>query len=137
MKYYIITDSQGYVLTIQHTNTVKDYVELNLDDYDLSNDRIYAYKLGKNELLFDPKRYEEIQSEKQKVLNNKEISELQKKLQETDYIIFEWGEEIISLNNALTWVADVIKINLKFIKEYKEVLENRKLWRERIEELRR
>lgn len=137
MKYYIITDSQGYVLTIQHTNTVKDYVELNLDDYDLSNDRIYAYKLGKNELLFDPKRYEEIQSEKQKVLNNKEISELQRKLQETDYIISKWGEEIISLDNALTWIADVIKINLKFIKEYKEVLENRKLWRERIEELRR
>lgn len=137
MKYYIITDSQGYVLTIQHTNTVKDYVELNLDDYDLSNDRIYAYKLGKNELLFDPKRYEEIQAEKQKVLNNKEIAELQKKLQETDYIILKWGEEIISLDNALTWIADVIKINLKFIREYKEVLENRKTWRERIEELRR
>lgn len=137
MKYYIVTDSQGYVLTIQHTNTVKDYIELNLDDYDLSNDRIYAYKLGKNELLFDPKRYEEIQSEKQKVLNNKEIAELQKKLQETDYIILRWGEEIISLDNALTWVADVIKINLKFIREYKEVLENRKTWRERIEELRR
>ena len=137
MKYYIITDSQGYILTIQHTNTVKDYVELNLDDYDLSNDRIYAYELGKNELLFDPKRYEEIQAEKQKVLNNKEIAELQKKLQETDYIILKWGEEIISLDNALTWVADVIKINLKFIKEYKGVLKNRKLWRERIEELRR
>lgn len=137
MKYYIVTDSQGYVLTIQHTNTVKDYVELNLDDYDLSNDRIYACKLGKNELLFDPKRYEEIQAEKQKVLNNKEIAELQKKLQETDYIILKWSEEIISLDNALTWVADVIKINLKFIKEYKEVLKNRKLWRERIEELRR
>lgn len=135
MKYYIITDSQGYVLTIQHTNTVKDYIELNLDDYDLSNDRIYAYKLGKNELLFDPKRYEEIQAEKQKALNNKEISELQRKLQETDYIISKWGEEIISLDNALTWVADVIKINIRYIKEYKEVLKNRKKWRERIEEL--
>jgi hypothetical protein len=135
MKYYIVTDSQGYVLTIQHTNTVKDYVELNLDDYDLSNDRIYAYKVGKNELLFDPKRYEEIQAEKQKVLNNKEIAELQKKLQETDYIILKWGEEIISLDNALTWIADVIKINIRYIKEYKEVLKNRKKWRERIEEL--
>lgn len=137
MKYYIVTDSQGYVLTIQHTNTVKDYIELNLDDYDLSNDRIYAYKLGKNELLFDQKRYEEIQAEKQKVLNNKEIAELQRKLQETDYIILKWGEEIISLDNALTWIADVIKINIRYIKEYKGVLENRKSWRERIEELRR
>ena len=137
MKYYVVTDAQGYVLLIQHTNTVKDYVELNLDDYDFSDDRIHAYKLGKNELIFDQIRYNEILSEKKKIEDNKEIEELQKLLNESDYVIARWGEEIISLDNPLTWISDVIKINLKYMKNYKELLKNRKEWRERIEELRR
>ena len=52
-------------------------------------------------------------------------------------VIARWGEEIISLDNPLTWISDVIKINLKYMKNYKELLKNRKEWRERIEELRR
>lgn len=136
MKYYVTT-IDGYVFTIAHTGTKKDFVELNLEDYDLSENRIYAYKLGKDELIFDPKRYEEICAVEQKKKDEKEISELQRLLNETDYIIARWGEELISLDNPLTWITDVIKVNLKYAKMYKETLINRKAWRERIEELRK
>lgn len=135
MKYEVVTDAQGYILLLRHTGTVKDYVELDLSQYDLSDNRLFAYKLGKNELIFDEERYNEILKEKQDVADMKEISRLKKLLSESDYIISEWGEEIISLDNPLTWVADVIKINIRYIKKYKEVLANRKSWRARIEEL--
>ena len=135
MKYEVITDTQGYLLILRHTGTAKDFVELNLEEYDLSEDRLFAYKLGKNELIFDQSKYDEILDKKRRISNNKEISELTKRLRETDYIMSQWVEEIISLNSPLTWVSDVIKINIRYLREYKEILKNRKEWRERIKEL--
>ena len=135
MKYYVITDNRGYVLSITRTGTVKDYVELDLDKYDLTEGRIHAYTLGYNALVFDEKEYQRILDSKQQAENQLEISDLKQKLNETDYIMARWGEELISLENPLTWVSDVIKINIKYSKEYKETLANRKSWRKRIEEL--
>lgn len=132
MKYTVFVDGRGYVTNI--TQTGKDYVELNLEDYDLT--KIRAYKLGKNRLIFDETEWERIQNQNQKKADEKEIAELEQKLNDTDYIIARWGEEIVALDNPLTWVADVIKINLKYSSQYKEALKNRKAWRERIEELR-
>ena len=65
-----------------------------------------------------------------------EITELQAKLTETDYIVSRAFEEVMSLTNPITWVADVIKIMIKYSAKYREVIANRKSWRERIEELR-
>ena len=136
MKYYVVTDAKGYVMMIKHTGTKMDFIELDLEKYDFSEDRMYAYKLGKNELIFDDLKYQEILREKQKVADEREIEDLEQKLNDTDWIIARWGEEIVSLTNPVTWVADVIKINTKYAKEYKETFANRKTWRARIEELR-
>lgn len=135
MKYEVITNFDGYVQIIRHTGTPRDFVELNLDDYNLEDDRLFAYRLGKNELIFDEAKYKEICKEKEKEADFKEIAELKQKLTDSDYIIARWGEEIVSLENPLTWIADVIKINLKYSKEYKDAFANRKKWRARIEEL--
>lgn len=135
MKYNVITDKEGYVISIAHTGTIKDYAELDLDKYDLTDGRIRAYRLGKNELIFDSKEWQRILDDRQHKADEAEIADLEQKLNDTDYIIARWGEELISLENPLTWVADVIKINIKYSKEYKEALANRKKWRERIEEL--
>ena len=134
MRYEVITDAQGYCVIVRHTGTIKDFVELDLSQYDL--DKLHAYKLGHNELIFDSAKWDEIVAQEQKKADEKEIAELEKKLNDTDYIIARWGEEIVSLTNPLTWVTDVIKINNKYAKDYKEALTNRKTWRERIEELR-
>lgn len=135
MKYEVITDLNKYVKLIRHTGTIKDYVELDLDKYDLSEDRIYAYKLGKNELIFDEAKYKEICDEKQEKENQKEISILKAFLNDTDYIIARAYEEVLALKNPLTFVADVIKIQIKYSIKYKEKLAERVKARKRIEEL--
>lgn len=133
MKYYVTVDVRGYVLNIVHTGTIRDYVELNLDDYDLTKKR--AYKLGKNKLIFDQKEWERISSENEKKADFKEIDELKSFLYETDYITSRAYEEILSLTNPLTWIADVIKINIKYTREYAQTLAQRVKARNRIEEI--
>ena len=135
MRYYIVTDLYDYVQVIKHTGTKMDYIELNLDDYDLSEDRIHAYKVGKNELIFDEEKYQQILQEKQSVADEKEISELKKRLNETDYIMAEAFEEVLTLSNPLTFVSDFIKILVKYSTQYKDTLADRKQWRNRIKEL--
>lgn len=134
MRYTIYLDQRGYVTNI--TQTGRDFVELNLEDYDFSNGRMRAYRLGHNRLIFDEAEWKRIQDEEQHKADEKEISELEQKLSETDYIFAKYCEELLGLNNPLTWVSDVIKLNVKYMKQYSEVIKNRKAWRERIEELR-
>lgn len=133
MKYFVSVDSRGYVLSIVHTGTIKDYVELNLDEYDLTKKR--AYKLGKNKLILDEEEWKRISDEAEKTKDFKEVDELKSFLYETDYITSRAFEEILSLTNPLTWVADVIKINIKYTKQYAEALKNRVIARNRIEEI--
>jgi hypothetical protein len=133
MKYFVSTDTRGYVLNIVHTGTIKDYVELNLDEYDLTKKR--AYKLGKNKLIFDEEEWNKITTEQEKEKDFKEVDELKSFLYETDYITSRAFEEILSLTNPITWVADVIKINIKYTKMYAETLTERVKARNRIEEI--
>ena len=135
MKYQVLTDRNGYVLSIKQTGTKMDFVSLDLDKYDLSDGRIFAYQLGKNTLIWDEKRWNELQAIEQQKADTKEINSLKEMLNSTDWIMAKWVEEILSLNNPLTWVADVIKINIKYLKEYKQTIADRKAWRKRIEEL--
>lgn len=135
MKYQVLTDRNGYVLSIKQTGTKMDFVSLDLDKYDLSDGRIFAYQLGKNTLIWDEKRWNELQAIEQQKADTKEINSLKEMLNSTDWIMAKWVEEILSLNNPLTWVADVIKINIKYLKEYKQTIADRKSWRKRIEEL--
>ena len=135
MKYEVITDYQKYVQVIRHTGTIRDYVELDLDQYDLSEDRIYAYKLGKNELIWDEARYQEILEQKQKEADQKEIAELEAFLRETDEYPTRAWEEIMALTNPVTWVADVIKITVNYSKKYKTVLQQRVQAWTRLDEL--
>ena len=133
MKYFVSVDSRGYVLSVVHTGTIKDYVELNLDEYDLTKKR--AYKLGKNKLILDEEEWKRISDEEEKKKDFKEIDNLKSFLYETDYIISRAYEEVLALNNPLTYVADIIKIQIKYTKQYKEALAERVKARARIEEL--
>lgn len=133
MKYFVSTDSRGYVLTIVHTGTIKDYVELNLDEYDLEKKR--AYRLGKNRLIFDEEEWARICNEAEYEADMKELAELKAYLEETDFYSLRAWEEIMSLSNPITWVADVIKITIKYSKNYKVVLAERiETWK-RIDEI--
>lgn len=131
MKYEVITDYQRYVQVIRHTGTIRDFVELDLDQYDLTEDRIYAYKLGKNELIFDEKRYKQILEEKQKEADQKEIEQLYKELQATDEEMLGFLEDMFSLKNPLTFISDLINL----MKKYSMLVVARQQIRQRIKEL--
>lgn len=136
MRYSINFDKDGYVQNIFKTgNPRMDVYELDLSLYDLSGLKIYAYKVEKNKLVFDEERYNALLNTETLKANEKEITTLKEKLTESDYIVARAFEEVMSLTNPITWVADVIKIMLKYSSKYKDTIANRKTWRERIEEL--
>lgn len=129
--YYVTTDSKGYVTNIVHTGTTKDFCELDLDEYDLSNDRKGAYKLGKNKLIFDPEKYAEMQKEKQDIVDKKEIDELKQKLADTDWIMIKMAEDMIP---CTTFLQIRVVLATTYI-QHRTTINNRKIWRKRIEDL--
>ena len=68
--------------------------------------------------------------------NQKEINELQQKLNESDYLVARTFEQVMELTNPLTFIADVLKILAQFKAKYRDTIKNRQAWRTRIEELR-
>jgi hypothetical protein len=135
-KYYVQVDEQGYVIAISQTgNWQLDTVELNLSDYNLTGKFISTYRLIDGKLVQDPVKLAEVVAEQTQIHNNRRIEYLKTLLTQTDYIMSKWVEEIISLDNPLTWISDVIKINVKYINQYRQVIQDRKAWRKEIEDL--
>lgn len=128
MKAKIEFDENNYI-----KHFVTDWIngEYEVDD-DFDFDYLYCYHLVDGEILLDLDRKQKQIEEENKQL---EIEELEWKLTGTDYICARCFEEILALDNKLTFIADFIAILAKYTKQYKEVLAQRKQWRERIEEL--
>lgn len=125
-------DKDNYILSISHTKNDNIDIDLSLLDLHYLN----AYKLTDGKVVLDEEKKAEIIAEEEESEKANEIAELQKKLNESDYIIARTFEEIMSLDNSLTFIADFIKILKQFKTQYADVLTNRKTWRKRIEELR-
>lgn len=133
MLYTVNLDKDGFILSISHS--LNDSIDLNLDSMDLKH--INAYQIIDGIAVLNQDKLAELISEEEQESNDEEIFELQQKLNETDYVVARAFEEVMALNNPLTWIADVIKIMVKYSAEYAETLANRKTWRKRIEELRK
>lgn len=131
MLYTISTDSEGYVLSISHTKY--DNIELDLSEID--TEYLNAYFLDLQYLILDNDKKQKMIDEKQQEAKETEINMLKKYLSDTDYVISETFEKTISLNNAVTFISDFIKILVQSKTKYSEILEQRKVWRNRIEEL--
>lgn len=131
MLYTVNLDADRYILSVSHTPD--DNVEIDLDLLDLRY--LNAYKLVDSEIILDEvKKAELVAAETQKAIDE-EITDLKQKLNESDYIVANTFEQVMSLDNALTFVADFIKIMADFRKKYADLIINRKNWRARIEEL--
>ena len=127
MKCNVNLDDEGYVLRIK---TASDGEYELPDDLDLSC--ISCYRLVKGSFVADEEKMAQIRLADQA---KNEIESLSKKLQETDYIIARTFEEVMALDNPLTFVSDTIKIIVNNSKKCQELLALRKSWRARIEEL--
>lgn len=131
MKYTVNIDIDGYVLSLSHTKN--DNVELDLSGVDLKY--LNAYKLGIDSLVLDINKLQQLKNEEVKQAKSQRIEELKKLLTDSDYICSRAFEEVLSLNNSITFITDFIKILAKYSTQYKDVISNRKAWRKEIEEL--
>lgn len=131
MLFTVNTDKNGYVLSLSHT--AKDNIEIDIESIDLTY--LNAYELAGNKLVFNQDRKNEIEEERQASAKQTEIDSLKKSLADTDYIVSEAFESVLALDNPVTFISDFIKIMVQFNSKYATVIANRKIWRDRIEEL--
>lgn len=131
MLYTVNTDKNNFVLSMSHTKF--DNIEIDIDKIDLNY--LEAYELSGNKLILNQDRKNEIEAERQASAKQTEIDSLKKSLADTDYIISETFENVLTLDNPVTFISDFIKIMVQFNSKYATVIANRKIWRDRIEEL--
>lgn len=127
MRAFVIFDDDNYIVSVK--TAIDGPYELP-DDFDFNY--LNCYYLSEGKFLFDEEKKSKIEVDDSK---KDEIEDLKKKLADTDYIFAEYCEEVLALNNPLTWIADVIKINLKYINQYSGIIKKRAEWRARIKEL--
>lgn len=131
MKYTVNLDENNYILSISHTLNDDTEIDLSLLDTQYLN----AYRLINSEIILDEARKAELVAEEIRRNASAEISDLKQKLSETDYIFAQEVEEISSLSNPVTFISDLIKILVSYSTKYKDIISNRKAWRDRIKEL--
>lgn len=131
MLYTVNVDKNDYVLSIAHTS--KDNIEINITELDLFY--LNAYQLIGNKLVMNQDRKAEIDAERNEEAKQTEIESLKKSLADTDYIVSETFENVLALDNPVTFISDFIKIMVQFNSKYATVIANRKIWRDRIKEL--
>lgn len=131
MLYTVNTDINNYVLSLSHTD--HDNIELNLEELELNY--LSAYKLIDNILVLDEVKKAKLIEQEEQTAKDENIKELKSYLKDTDYITARAFEEVMALNNPLTFIADMIAILVKYSTQYKDVIAQRKIVRAEIEEL--
>ena len=93
-KYYLSLDENNYLLSVA---TVGGGIEADIDlsNYDLSDNRILAHKWDGKSLVFDADRYAEIETEKeaQQSISN-EPTETEQLRADIDYLAIMTGVEL-------------------------------------------
>ncbi len=128
-KYKLILDENGYIKGFYTVEEDYDFVG-QMSEFPEACDG--WTKCVNGELIVDEEKKQEIL---ENIAKNTEILDLERNLDSTDYIMARMMEEVMALNNPLTFIADFIKILANYNTKYKETLANRKTWRARIEEL--
>lgn len=131
MLYTINTDKNNFVLSISHTTN--DNIDVDIDS--IEPEYLNAYELVGNKLIMNQDRKSEIETERNEEAKRTEIESLKKSLADTDYIVSETFENVLALDNPVTFISDFIKVMVQFNSKYATVIANRKIWRDRIEEL--
>ena len=133
MKYEIQT-KDGYVSGIVHNGDKRDIYDQNFitNTFYKNGHLINCYKLINGEYILDT---EKETKELEQYNKEKRLSTLHSYLNETDYITARAFEEVMTLNNPLTFITDMIAILIKYTTQYKDVIAQRKVVRAEIEEL--
>ena len=128
MLYTVNTDKEGYIMSLSHTP--KDSVELDLKGMELQY--LSAYKILDGIAVLDEERKSQIIAEEEAEADAEHRLELKRYLKDTDYVVAETFEKVMSLNNAVTFIADFIKILVEFRSKYADILQARQEAREEL-----
>lgn len=113
MKVKVTFDDKGYVKSWCEQGNLQDSQEYEVEET-LWNDFWYAFKLEDGQLVYDDTLRTNIEQQQQKL---EEIRQLKQQLKDTDYKAIKYAEGWISAE------------------DYMEILNQRKAWRDRINEL--
>lgn len=127
MLYTVITDKDSYIINISHTNN--DNIDIDIE----SIEPLYlsAYRLLDGSIVLDENRKAQIIEEKEREEKNRQIEELINQLESTNDDMLDFVEQLCSLNNPLTFVADLIAL----MKNYSALVLARQNIRQEIKEL--
>ena len=129
--YTVNLDKDGFILSVSHT--AHDSIHLDLEEMDMNH--LTAYQLIGEKAILNNDKLAELLAEEEQKAKDTEIASLKKSLADSDYIIAETFENVLALNNPVTFISDFIKILVQFNSKYTDLIANRKIWRDRIEEL--
>lgn len=122
-------DKDGFILSISHT--AFDNVSLNLEEMDLNH--LNAYQIIDGEAVLNEEKLAELVAEEEEREKEIEIADLTSQLESSNDDMLGFLEDLGSLTNPLTFIADLISL----AKKYATLIANRKSIREQIEKLRR
>lgn len=127
MKYYLQLDNDNYILGFEAR---EDGIEFNPLSVNLAY--LDCYKLTDNEVVLDE---EKLSLKKAEESRQAELSELKAYLIETSDTANDFVEELLSLDNPVTFITDIIALIKTYKNTYKTILAQRKQARDRIKEL--
>ena len=130
MLYTVTTDDNSYILSVSHTD--RDDIELDLDSIDVHY--LNAYRVIDSTAVLDEERKAILIAQDEAEAKEEHKLELKQYLKDTDYVVTETFEKVMSLNNAVTFIADFIKIMIEFKNRYSSILEERAAARQYIDD---
>lgn len=129
-NYKLKFNDEGYIISFEAVDN---------NDYDYHGQLALQPNLCKGWTKFIDGNFIEDETKKAIILakasNKERQEELHKLLDDSDYIIAKAFEQIMSLNNPLTFVSDLINITTLMTNHYGDTIANRQKWREELEEL--
>lgn len=127
-KYSFFKDKNKYI-TGYYENSTKG-IEFEITEQFLNY--MNCYKVEDNSVIFDEEKYDLVVAEE---LKEKELTELKNYILDTSDTANDFVEELLLLDNPLTFVSDFVALIKSYRETYKTILAQRKQARQRIKEL--
>ena len=127
MKYELIKNDEGFIVSMIKSDKG---IEVDVSKMDLAYLDAYYEKDGK--VVLNEERKAQMVADEEK---ESRIHELETMLEESDGIITGMLDDIVALDNPVTFISDFIKVLANYNSKYSKLIADRKAWRSELEEL--
>ena len=126
-KYELIKNDEGFIVSMIKSDKG---IEVDVSKMDLAYLDCYYEKDGK--VVLNEERKAQMIADEEK---ESRIHELETMLEESDGIITGMLDDIVALDNPVTFISDFIKVLANYNGKYSKLIADRKAWRSELEEL--